>query len=189
VEDIAFRVLAADNQPNFRTISDFRKIYLKTMEGLVEQVLKIALEAGALKVGRVALDGTKIKANASKHKAMSYDRMKKKEKDLRSQIKDLLAQADAGEDAATPVPDPCDTPPRRRMIRRELNTADAIAVNQQLRHHPRVVRRLAALLTAVHLIHRRKIELIDHVADDTRQMILRQPLPAGSAAAANHMSV
>lgn len=102
VEDIAFRVLAADNQPNFRTISDFRKIHLKTLESLFEQVLKIALEAGAIKVGRVALDGTKIKANASKHKAMSYDRMREKEKDLRSQIKDLLAQAemaDAEEDA------------------------------------------------------------------------------------------
>jgi transposase len=97
VEDIAFRVLAADNQPNFRTISDFRKIHLKTLEGLFEQVLKIALEAGAMKVGRVALDGTKIKANASKHKAMSYDRMKEKEKDLRSQIKDLLAQAEAAD--------------------------------------------------------------------------------------------
>jgi transposase len=67
VEDIAFRVLGAGNQPNFRTISDFRQIHLKTLEGLFEQVLKIALEAGAMKVGRVAVDGTKVKANASKH--------------------------------------------------------------------------------------------------------------------------
>jgi len=96
-EDIGFRVLAADNQPNFRTISDFRKIHLQTLEGLFEQVLKIALEAGALKIGRVALDGTKVKANASKHKAMSYDRMKEKEKDLRQQVKDLLAQAEAAD--------------------------------------------------------------------------------------------
>ena len=71
VGDIAFRVLAADNQPNIRIISDFLKIHLKTLEGLFEQVQKIALEAGALKVGRVALDGTKIKANTSTHKAMS----------------------------------------------------------------------------------------------------------------------
>jgi transposase len=102
VEDIAFRVLAADNQPNFRTISDFRKNHLKTLEGLFEQVLKIALEAGAMKVGRVALDGTKVKANASKHKAMSYDRMNEKEKDLKAEIKDLMAKAaaaDAEEDA------------------------------------------------------------------------------------------
>jgi transposase len=97
VEDIAFRVLAADNQPNFRTISDFRKIHLKTLEGLFEQVLKIALEAGAMKVGRVALDGTKVKANASKHKAMSYDRMLEKEKQLKAEVKRLLAQAEAAD--------------------------------------------------------------------------------------------
>jgi len=97
MEDIAFRVLAADNQPNFRTISDFRKIHLNTLEGMFEQVLKIALEAGALKVGRVALDGTKMKANASKHKAMSYDRMKEKERDLRAEVKELMAQAEAAD--------------------------------------------------------------------------------------------
>ena len=97
VEDIAFRVLAAGNQPNFRTISDFRKIHLKTLEGLFEQVLQIALEAGAMKVGRVALDGTKIKANASKHKAMSYDRMGEKQKQLRAEVKQLLEQAEAAD--------------------------------------------------------------------------------------------
>lgn len=97
VEDIAFRVLAADNQPNFRTISDFRKIHLKTLEGLFEQVLKIALEAGAMKVGRVAVDGTKVKANASKHKAMSYDRMLGKEKQLKAEVKQLLEQAEAAD--------------------------------------------------------------------------------------------
>jgi transposase len=97
VEDIAFRVLSAGNQPNFRTISDFRKIHLATLEGLFEQVLKIALEAGAMKVGRVAVDGTKVKANASKHKAMSYDRMKEKEAQLKAEVKDLLAQAEAAD--------------------------------------------------------------------------------------------
>src|SRR3954454_15319048 len=97
VEDIAFRVLAAGNQPNFRTISDFRKIHLKTLEGLFEQVLKIALEAGAMKIGRVALDGTKVKANASKHKAMSYDRMQEKEEQLRAEVKQLLEQAEAAD--------------------------------------------------------------------------------------------
>jgi len=97
VEDIAFRVLAADNQPNFRTISDFRKLHLKTLEGLFEQVLQIALEAGALKLGRVALDGTKVKANASKHKAMSYDRMVEKEKQLKAEVQQLLEQAEAAD--------------------------------------------------------------------------------------------
>src|ERR1700737_3513256 len=99
VEDIAFRVLAAGNQPNFRTISDFRKIHLKTLSGLFEQVLKIALEAGAVKLGRVALDGTKMKANASKHKAMSYGRMKERERQLRAEVRGLLAQAAAAEAA------------------------------------------------------------------------------------------
>src|SRR6266436_5168303 len=96
-EDIAFRVLAAGSTPNFRTISDFRKIHLATLEGLFEQVLKIALEAGAMKLGRVALDGTKVKANASKHKAMSYDRMKEKERQIRAEVRELLAQAEAAD--------------------------------------------------------------------------------------------
>ena len=63
-EDVGFRVLAAGNAPNFRTIADFRKLHLATLAGLFEEVLKLALEAGALKLGRVALDGTKVQANA-----------------------------------------------------------------------------------------------------------------------------
>jgi transposase len=96
-EDIAFRVLAAGNEPDFRTISDFRKIHLKTLEGFFEQVLHIALEAEVMKIGRVALDGTKIKANASKHKAMSYERMQEQQKAIRAQVKALLAQAEAAD--------------------------------------------------------------------------------------------
>ena len=96
-EDIGFKVLAAGNEPDFRTISDFRKIHLKALESLFEQVLKIALEAGAVKVGRVALDGTKVKANASKHKAMSYGRMQEKEQQIREEVKQLLAQAEAAD--------------------------------------------------------------------------------------------
>jgi transposase len=78
-EEIPFRVLAADNQPDFRTISDSRKIHHPALQGLYEQVLGMALKAGAIKLGRVALDGSKIKANASKHKTMSYERMTKQE--------------------------------------------------------------------------------------------------------------
>src|ERR1022692_209968 len=98
VEDIAFRVLAAGNTPNFRTLSDFRKIHLKTLGDLFEQVLKIALEAGAMKVGRVALDGTKVKASASKHKAMSYGRMQEKEKEIGAEVKEMLARAQAADE-------------------------------------------------------------------------------------------
>ena len=98
VEDVAFRVLAAGNQPDFRTISDFRKIHLDALQGLFEQVLKLALTAGAIKLGRVALDGSKIKANASKHKAMSYKRMKEEEKTLRSEVQKLFKQAKAADE-------------------------------------------------------------------------------------------
>ena len=102
VEDVPFRVLAAGNQPDFRTISDFRKIHLEALEQLFQQVLRLALEAGAVKLGRVALDGTKMKANASKHKAMSWGRMKQAERQIAAEVKQMLAeaeQADAAEDA------------------------------------------------------------------------------------------
>ncbi len=97
-EDIAFKVLAAGNEPDFRTISDFRKIHLEVLQGLFEQVLEMALESGAVKLGRVSLDGTKVKANASKHKAMSYGRMKEKQRQLQEEVKQLLAQAEAADE-------------------------------------------------------------------------------------------
>jgi transposase len=97
VEDVAFRVLAAGNQPDFRTISEFRKVHLKALEELFRQVLRLALEVGALKLGRVALDGRKIKANASKHKAMSYGRMEETEKRLGEEVQELLRQAEAAD--------------------------------------------------------------------------------------------
>ncbi len=75
-------MLAAGNEPDFRTVSDFRKIHIETLQKLFEQVLAMALEVGAVKVGRVSLDGTKLKANASKHRAMSYGRMIEKQRHL-----------------------------------------------------------------------------------------------------------
>ncbi len=93
-EDIAFRVLAAGNEPEFRTISEFRRIHLKALEGLFTQVLQLALKLGTMKLGRVAIDGTKIKANASKHKAMSYERMLREEQRLREEVKRLLAESE-----------------------------------------------------------------------------------------------
>jgi transposase len=102
VEDIGFRVIAAGNEPDFRTISDFRKLHLPALQGLFDQVLQIALQAGTMKLGRVMLDGSKVKANASKHKAMSYGRMQEEEKRIKAEVKRLLAEAeatDAEEDA------------------------------------------------------------------------------------------
>ena len=102
IEDIAFRVLAAGNEPDFRTVGDFRKRHLPALQGFFEQVLQVARDLGTLRVGRVALDGSKVKANASKHKAMSYGRMREKRQQLRKEVQQLLAQAeavDAAEDA------------------------------------------------------------------------------------------
>jgi transposase len=97
-EDIAFRVLAANNTPDFRTISDFRKDHLKALAGLFLQVLKLCQKAGLVKLGHVSLDGTKIKANASQHKAMSYKRMKEEEARLEAEITELLHKAEAVDD-------------------------------------------------------------------------------------------
>ena len=94
-DSVALRYLAAGNQPDFRTISDFRKRHLEALASLFEQVLTICREAGMVKLGRVAVDGTKMKANASKHKAMSYGRMREKDKVLKREIRELLDRAEA----------------------------------------------------------------------------------------------
>src|SRR6516225_3073633 len=107
VEDVGFRVLAAGNEPDFRTISDFRKQHLAALQGLFDQVLQIALQAGTMKLGRVVLEGSEVKANASKHKAMSYGRMQEEEKPSKEEVRRLLAPAEAtaAEEAARYGPD------------------------------------------------------------------------------------
>jgi len=99
VEDVAFRVLAAGNRPDFRTISDFRKLHLCALKGLFTQVLVLCEKAGMVKLGHVALDGTKLKANASKHKAMSYGRMKEESARLELEIAKLLESAKLADEA------------------------------------------------------------------------------------------
>jgi transposase len=98
-EDVAFRVLSANNFPAHRTIREFRQLHLKEFSELFVQVVKLAREAGLVSLGRVGVDGTKIKANASKHKAMSYARMQEEEARLKREIGGLLKQAEA-QDAA-----------------------------------------------------------------------------------------
>jgi transposase len=98
-----FMAVTALEQPDFRTISDFRKRHLAALSGLFTQVLRLCAQAGLVKLGHVALDGTKIKANASKHKAMSYGRMKQAETALAAEVAGWLeraAAADAADDAA-----------------------------------------------------------------------------------------
>ena len=87
--------------PDFRTVSDFRKRHLVDLSGIFEQVLHLCQQAGLIKLGHMALDGTKIHANASKHKAMSYGRLKKAEQELSTEVKrwmDLAQAVDEEED-------------------------------------------------------------------------------------------
>jgi hypothetical protein len=101
-EDVAFRVLSADQHPDHDSIADFRKRHLEALGGLFGQVLVLCQKAGLVKLGHVAIDGTKMGANASKHKAMSYGRMGEAEKKLQEEVQRLLAEAeriDAEEDA------------------------------------------------------------------------------------------
>ena len=101
-EDVAFRYLSGDQHPDHATLAEFRKRHLDALSGLFTQALLLCAEAGLVKLGHVAIDGTKIKANASKHKAMSYQRMNETEARLKQEIDALLAGAekiDAEEDA------------------------------------------------------------------------------------------
>ena len=101
-EDIAFRFLAANTTPDFLTISEFRTQHLPALRGLFVQVLRLCQHAGLVTLGHMVLDGTKLKANASKHKAMSDDRMVKEEGRVQAEVAGLLQQAtdaDARDDA------------------------------------------------------------------------------------------
>lgn len=98
-ENVAFRVLCGGCHPDHTRISEFRRLHLDALAGLFLQVLKLCQRAGLVKLGHVALDGTKIQANASKHKAMSYQRMKRMEARLEKEIADLLSRAEAADAA------------------------------------------------------------------------------------------
>ena len=93
-EDVAFRVIAGGAHPDHSRISDFRRVHLEALAGLFVEILRLCQKAGLVKLGSVALDGTKVKANASKHKAMSYERMQKDDKRLREKVSELLAKAE-----------------------------------------------------------------------------------------------
>ena len=105
-DDVAFRVLAAGNFPAHRTLSDFRALHLQALSDLFVQVVKLAGECGLVKLGTVAVDGTKVKANASRHKAMSYGRMVQAEAELKQQIDALLERARSTDAAEAKEPEP-----------------------------------------------------------------------------------
>jgi transposase len=122
-EDVAFRVLAARNFPAHRTIRDFRAFHLKELSELFVQVVRLAHEMGLVKLGTIAVDGTKVKANASRHKAMSYGHMLKAEAELKAQIEALLNKARAADEAEKNEPE-LDIPAE---IERRQDRLDAIA--------------------------------------------------------------
>ena len=99
---VAFRFIAANDHPDHDTIATFRRRFLKEIEGLFVQVLALAREIGMLKLGTVALDGTKIHANASRHSALSYEHAGKIEAQLKAEVAELLARAEAADHADVP---------------------------------------------------------------------------------------
>jgi transposase len=101
-DSVAFRYIAANSHPDHDTIAVFRKRFLPTLKELFVQILMIAAEAGVLKIGTVSLDGTKVKANASKHKAMSYGHACKVEQQLKEEVAKLLKKAEAADKADIP---------------------------------------------------------------------------------------
>ena len=102
-EDVAFRYLSADTHPDHDTIAAFRKRHLEALAGLFVQALRLCQKAGLAKLGHVAIDGTKIKANASKHKAMSYERMNETEQRLEPEVEELLRRAAAVDEAEAKI--------------------------------------------------------------------------------------
>jgi transposase len=141
VDDVAFRFLAADQAPDYRSIARFRRRHLDALAGLFVQSLRLAQRLGMVKMGRVALDGTKLRANASKHKAMSYARLVDKEQaveaevaELEAAVADLLADAeavDAAEDARF-GPDGKDVDLPGELDRREKRLARLQAARAQI---------------------------------------------------------
>jgi transposase len=139
--DIAFRVLAAGDAPSHRTLARFRKEHLQAFEGLFIQVVGIAQDAGLVALGTLAVDGSKVRANASKHKAMSYERMKQEDKRLKKEIEGLVRRAediDAAEDEEFGEDFRGDEMPeelkrrkdRRRVIREAIKRLEARKKNE-----------------------------------------------------------
>jgi hypothetical protein len=152
-EDVAFRVIAAGEHPHFTTVNEFRARHLDALAELFRQVVRECQRCGLVKLGHVAIDGTKMKANASKHKAMSYDRMNADEAKLKAQIDELLTRAeavDAEEDAKYGVGvDPSDVPAELR--RREDRLAKIREVRAALKKEAAEARAAELLTQAAEL--------------------------------------
>lgn len=159
-EDVPYRVLSADQHPDHDSIAEFRKRHLKILYGLFLQILRLCQKAGLVKLGHVALDGTKVKANASKHKAMSYDRMGKAEEQLEKEIAELLRQAeeaDAMEDATYGKGKRGDELPKE-LQRRESRLAKIRAARAQLEAEAKEAAQVRACEVDAQLADRKRKE-------------------------------
>src|SRR5471030_817505 len=147
-DSVAFRFIAANEHPDHDTIAAFRRRFLKQIETLFVQVLGVAREMGVLKMGTVALDGTKIHANASRHSALSYDHAGKIETQLKAEVADLLAKAEAADQAD--IPDGMSIPEELERREKRLETLASARATIEARAKERFEREQAE--------HRAKIE-------------------------------
>src|SRR6201998_2924329 len=127
-DSVAFRFLAANDHPDHDTIANFRRRFLKEIEALFVQVLLLARDMGVLKMGTVALDGTKIHSNASRHSALSYEHAGKIEAQLKAEVAELLAKAEAAD--AADLPDGLSIPDE--LARREDRLAKLAAAQAKI---------------------------------------------------------
>ncbi len=137
-DSVAFRYITSNQNPEHDTISDFRRRFLSELQGFFEQILLIAAESGLLKVGRVSVDGTKIKANASKHHALSYGHATKLERRIKGEVERLLRMAERAD--GTEIPDGLDIP--AELARREERLR--VITEAKARIHAREQERIAA---------------------------------------------
>jgi transposase len=128
-DSVAFRFVAGNQHPEHDTISDFRRRFLPQVQACFEQILLIAAESGMLKVGRVSVDGTKVKANASKHHALSYGHATKLERRIKGEIERLLHLAEKAD--MSDIPDGMDIP--KELARRELRLQAIAEAKERIR--------------------------------------------------------
>src|SRR4051812_21973879 len=124
-DSVAVRFLTANQHPDHDTLATFRRRFLAQIEGLFVQVLLVARAMGMLKLGTVALDGTKIHANASRHSALSYEHATKIEAQLKAEVAELLAKAEAADRAGIPdgLSIPCRSPRNGRGVRSDCGSS------------------------------------------------------------------
>jgi transposase len=141
-DSVAFRFIAANRHPDHDTIATFRKRFLKELSGLFVQILMIARQMNVLKLGSVSLDGSKVKANASKHKALSYEHACKLEIQLKSEVAELLKKAESAD--KTDIPDGMNVPEELKRREQRLSGITAAKVEIERRAAERHTREQAA---------------------------------------------